>query len=202
MPEGNSKEQKAEGFERGPGWYDKSFENNEHWRHHYTQSRYYPLWAVISDRIMRSGSNSILDIGCGPGQLASLLRDKGLLHYLGLDFSPRRVEWAKKVCPEFDFLVADALETRLFDTHDYDTVICTEFLEHIERDTEVIEKIHSGSRFYASVPNFPFKSHVRYFEGAEEVRHRYSGYFERFSVDVFPAKAEGRVFYVVEGRKL
>lgn len=197
---GNS-EQQAVGRERGPKWYDESFENNEHWRQHYTQSRYYPLWAVISDRITRSGAKSVLDVGCGSGQLASLLRDKGLSHYLGFDFSPSRIEWAKNICPEFDFLVADALETSLFHTHYYDAVVSTEFLEHVERDIEIIEKVSAGSLFYASVPNFPYKSHVRHFESTEQIHQRYSEYFERFRVDVFPTGKQGRVFYVLEGIK-
>lgn len=202
MPERKDAKRKVEGYERDSGWYDESFENNEHWRYHYTQSRYYPLWAVISDRLTRSDSDSVLDIGCGSGQLASLLRDKGLSHYLGLDFSPKRIEWARKVCPEFEFQVADVFETRLLDTRQYDTVVCTEFLEHVSRDTGVIEKIPSGSQFYASVPNFPFESHVRYFESAESVYDRYSSYFNHFNVDIFPSNAKGRVFYLAEGTKI
>lgn len=190
-----------EGYERGPEWYDESFDNNEHWRRHYTRSRYYPMWAVISDRVLREGKNSVLDIGCGPGQFALLLRERGLPHYLGFDFSSRRIEWARKVCPGFGFMVADAFETDLFRSYHYDAVLCTEFLEHVERDIEVIKKISADTSFYASVPNFPFKSHVRHFNSMEQVRQRYSEHFEHFSVNEFPSNATGRLYYIMEGKK-
>ena len=195
------KKQKVEGYEQGPEWYDKSFEKNEHWREHYTQSRYYPLWTVISDRIMRAGTNSVLDVGCGPGQLASLLRDKGVPRYLGLDFSSKRVQRAKEVCPEFDFMVADAFETGIFHTHDYDTVVCAEFLEHVERDLELVEMIRTGTRFYATVPDFPFESHVRHFGDAQQAYDRYAKYFQGFTVDAFLFGNKGRTLYLIEGTK-
>ncbi|NIV18191.1 MAG: methyltransferase domain-containing protein, partial [Woeseiaceae bacterium] len=94
-------------------------------RQHYTLSKYYPFWAVIADRAVRYGANSILDIGCGAGQFASLLYDKGLREYCGIDFSRKRIEHARLVCPDFTFVVKDALETKVYGTLLYDTVICT-----------------------------------------------------------------------------
>lgn len=200
-PSVSDQEPVAEGRERGPEWYDESFQRGKKWRKHYTRSRYYPMWAVISDRILRAGVESVLDVGCGPGQMASLLRDRGLPRYLGMDFSPERVEWARKVCPEFDFVVADAFETDLFQTHDYDAIVCTEFLEHVEEDLAVIGKLRAGTRFYGSVPNFPFESHVRHFSSAGEVHERYKDHFESLTVDEFRGQARGRVFYLIEGVK-
>jgi hypothetical protein len=59
----------AEG-EKGAEWYDASFERGRHWRRHYTESPYYFIWTVIADRVLRAGGRSILEIGCGSGQLA------------------------------------------------------------------------------------------------------------------------------------
>ncbi len=191
----------SEGRERSPEWYDRVFQENEHWKEHYTSSRYYPLWTVIVDRMGRAGAESVLDVGCGPGQMACLLRDKGVPRYLGLDFSPKRVERAKEVCPEFDFVVDDAFETELFRAHDYDTVVCTEFLEHVEQDLEMLGKIRSGMRFYATVPDFPFDSHVRHFEDAKQVYDRYAEHFREFTVDAFLFGKKGRTLYLVEGEK-
>lgn len=126
----------AIGRERNPDWYDRVFEEEEKWRQNYTETPYYTTWAVIADRIRRRGVRSVLDIGCGPGQLACLLRDKGLRHYKGVDFSSKRVEWARKVCPEFEFLAADAFDLDFSSGQSYDAVIAAEFLEHVERDLE------------------------------------------------------------------
>lgn len=116
--------------QKGPEWYDESLENSAHRWCHYSASNYYFLWSVIADRVVRANVESLLDIGCGSGQLACLLRDKGITRYYGFDFSPKRIELAKQVCSEFEFSVQDAFKTDTFTRIDYDAVICTEFLEH------------------------------------------------------------------------
>lgn len=186
--------------EKGPEWYDNAFKAVAHWSRHYSESRYYFLWTVIADRIVREKASSLLEIGCGTGQLATLLRDKGIPRYHGFDFAPKRIEQARKACPEFLFTVENAFETRLFETGDYDAVICTEFLEHVERDIDVINRVRPGTLFYGTVPNFPFTSHVRHFQGPEEVTARYAPHFSDFRVDTFLADARGKTFFLLEGR--
>ncbi|MBW4646949.1 MAG: class I SAM-dependent methyltransferase [Goleter apudmare HA4340-LM2] len=193
-----------EGKEQNPDYYDKMFITNENelWSKHYTESYYYPLWTILTDRIMRDGKTfSVLDIGCGPGQLPLLLYDQGLTRYLGFDFSQQAINYAKKMCPKFDFLVADAFQTDLYDVYDYDTVICTEFLEHVENDCKIICKIPSGKHFYGTVPNFSCDSHVRFFKNIEEVKQRYEIYFHSFKVHVHLASTNGIFFFVLEGIK-
>jgi len=166
---------------------------------HYSESEYYFIWTVIADRIVTSGVKFILEIGCGPGQLACLLRDKGCRGYHGFDFSPKRIERAKRICPDFAFSLQDAFQTDLFTSLHYDAVICTEFLEHIEQDIEVLKKIKSGTVFYGTVPNFPFVSHVRYFRSEDEVVSRYRSCFSELRVDAFLADGAGKTFYLLEG---
>jgi SAM-dependent methyltransferase len=188
--------------EKSADWYDQSFLANEHWRLHYTQSRYYFFWTVIADRLSKAKVNSVLDIGCGPGQLACLLRDKGLKNYIGIDFSEKRIEWARLNCPEFRFVITDVFQTNIFEEYCYDAVICTEFLEHVERDIEVIRKVRTNTLFYATVPNFPFVSHVRHFNSEREVTDRYAQYFRHFYVDSFLASENGKQYYLLEGATL
>lgn len=192
----NQKEQSAQ---KGAEWYDASFEASGDWSSHYTASEYYFLWTVIVDRIQRAGAKSILEIGCGPGQLARLLRDKTGCKYAGFDFSEKRVEYARKSNPDLSFLHQDAFKTDLFTTCDYDTVVCTEFLEHVEGDTVVLDKIRKGSRFYGTVPNFPFTSHVRHFRDEDEVRSRYASHLRDLRIDRFLADAKGKVFFLLDG---
>lgn len=171
------------GAERGADYYDHSFHTRDSWHEHYTESQYYPLWIIIADRIRQRGASAVLDIGCGPGQVATLLRDKGITNYVGIDFSHERIQQARKVCPELEFIEADIFQTDLLHTRQYDTVICTEFLEHVERDLEVIANIQSGVRFFGSVPNFAHAGHVRHFLEADSVQERYSPYFADFRID-------------------
>jgi SAM-dependent methyltransferase len=185
--------------EKTARWYDAVYERSENYRRHYTASEYYFLWAVIADRISSRGVRSVLDIGCGPGQFASLLRDRGIRDYCGFDLSPRSIEIARSACPEFEFSVADALQTDLLESRPYDCVVSCEFLEHVERELDVLRRIRPATRFFGTVPNFASAGHVRSFESTEDVERRYGPLFAELRVDVFRFDARGKVFYLCEG---
>jgi SAM-dependent methyltransferase len=189
--------------ERDAAWYDGEFrsEGGQHYHKPYRKSAYYFLWTVLVDRVIRSGAQSVLDIGCGPGQMASFLRDRGLRKYVGLDLSPVAISLAKEACPEFEFVTASAFDTDLFTTVKYDTVICTEFLEHVNDEIRVIERIAGGTRFFGTVPNFPWVAHVRTFANCDEVSKRYGSLFNSFSVDAFESPVDGMTFFLMEGTR-
>jgi 2-polyprenyl-3-methyl-5-hydroxy-6-metoxy-1,4-benzoquinol methylase len=187
------------GVERDAAFYDATFLAHEHWTLHYTESHYYPLWAVLADRIRVAPIGPVLDIGCGPGQLARLLWDHGVRRYCGLDFSPERLKRARTVCPEFEFVLADVFHTEVFDTRSYDTVVCTEFLEHVERDMDVLRRIRPGARVLATVPNFPGPGHVRAFSDAAEVAERYSSLLPDLRVDTHLASSSGTKYFLIDG---
>lgn len=189
--------------QQGSEYYDKAFEENNGWRKHYTRSPYYIIWTVIIDRLRRCGSRKVLEIGCGPGQLASAVCDSGIVDsYVGIDFSSKGISYARLACPRFQFEHADALETDLIEKLEYDTVLTTEFLEHVERDIDIIRRIRLGVRFIATVPNFPYVSHVRHFENPEEAFERYGSFFEDFSIVVIPANEQGKKFFLMEGTRV
>ncbi len=180
-------------------WYDAAFERQVLSRRHYTESPYYFLWTVVADRLVGGGHRAVLEIGCGAGQLAGLLHDKGIAGYCGLDWSPKRIAQARRVCPEFEFVVADAEHTDLFQSRDYDAVVTTEFLEHVEADLEILGRIRSGVRVLGTVPNFPFVSHVRHFKDVDSVEERYAPSFRRLRVDTFFGNASGKTFFLLDG---
>jgi len=187
------------GKEQESEFYDQMFLQGDHWKEHYTASRYYPTWAIIADRISRVSTRAVLDIGCGPGQFAAFLKDKGIHNYVGVDFSPERIKQAKTICPDFTFIQADIFEADIFDVYDYDAVVCCEFLEHVEKDIEVLMRIRSGVRFFGTVPNFPGIQHVRHFNDPSEVRDRYGKQFKDLHVDTHLANDSGKTFYIIEG---
>ncbi len=55
----------------------------------------------------------------------------------------------------------------------YDTIVCLEVLEHIERDLDVIANWKSGCECICSVPNFDYPTHVRWFRHEAEIVSRY-----------------------------
>ena len=189
----------AEG-EKGKDFYDRTFDADDHWKMHYTEIREYVCWTVIIDRLRSAGARRLLEIGCGSGQLASALRDAGVLEsYHGFDFSARRLEQARVACPEFRFEIADAFQTDLYDRYDYDSALSTEFLEHVERDLWVLSRLKGGTRFIGTVPNFPFVSHVRHFTSSDEVAARYGPLFDQFSVTTVPLTSKGKMYSLIQG---
>ena len=189
--------------EKGPDFYDQVFLENENLRVHYTASFYYFMWTVIVDRIRRASRKAVLEVGCGTGQLAHAIYDAGMIQsYCGLDFSKTRIEQARRHCPAYRFEAVDVFQTSLFEDYNYDMVIATEFLEHIEQDLEVIRFIRPGTYFVGTVPNFPYVSHVRHFQDCDEVTRRYAHFFTDFKVDAFRAKEHETMFFLLEGIKV
>lgn len=71
---------------------------------------------------------SLLDVGCGFGDLYGFLKAEGLLHrnrinYTGYDISPKLLEVARKKYPEAKFELKDMLENRYVPKFDY--VFCS-----------------------------------------------------------------------------
>lgn len=169
-------------IEYGAEFYDESFENEDRWKLPYFQLSWYGSWSVIGDRVAAEPEPSVLDLGCGAGHLARLLADRGVRRYVGFDFSEKRLEHARSVVPEFRFEVADAYTTDLFDTVDYGIVTCTEFLEHLAGDLEILARVRSGVRVLGTVPNYDATAHLRFFDNADEVRERYEHCFTDLTV--------------------
>lgn len=60
------------------------------------------------------GQGQVCDIGCGPGQVARYLHDKGASVF-GLDLSPRMVEVARRLNPDISFQVGNMMALDLPD---------------------------------------------------------------------------------------
>lgn len=170
------------GREEPAPFYDALYRAPGAYRVPYSESFYYFLWAVIADRLRRDRLARVLEVGCGPGQLAAFLLDQGASAYAGVDFSPAAVELARGNAPGGLFVVADARTTDLHERFDHDAVVCTETLEHIADDLAVVARFRPGRRCLCSVPNFPYDGHVRHFADAAEVVARYGPYFESLDV--------------------
>lgn len=184
---------------RAAAYYDAVYEGSSSYKEPYWESRYYFLWSVVADRLVRANVGHVLDIGCGPGQFASLLRDKGFDRYCGIDFSETSVELAKGMCPTFEFVVADLSDPETLGTREYDCVLALEVLEHVEDDVGILAHIRLGTTVFITVPNFPDPAHVRYFRDAQAVRARYEHLFSNVRVDTFRADGSRMRYFLMEG---
>lgn len=95
----------------------------------------------ILAEIEKESFDSLLDAGCGPAPMLTLLTQKyPQKHYTGIDITPKMIEVAqRKKLPNTAFVVGDC-ETLPFPDNSFDVVICSMSAHHYP---------HIG-RFYAS----------------------------------------------------
>jgi 2-polyprenyl-3-methyl-5-hydroxy-6-metoxy-1,4-benzoquinol methylase len=101
-------------------------------------------------------NSSVLDIGCGVGQLMSRAREVRGCRVTGLDLSRRAVEICKEhglEAEQFDIL-NDQLPPAYH--HAFDVVVATEVVEHFEDETKLLKLAHAalkpGGTFVLSCP--------------------------------------------------
>ena len=101
----------------------------------------------------------ILEVGCGPGDLAWHLLGSGggpagpAVDYLGTDVSDREIAAARRRCPGRRFQVASIYDLPL-ESQSFDLVIACEVFEHLERPDEALREVERvcGAHLLISVP--------------------------------------------------
>lgn len=185
--------------EQKAGFYDEKFETHPEYAKHYTESVYYPIWTVLADRLRPLDAAEIVELGCGPGQLAQLLHDHGVRRYHGIDFSGAAISAARQRCPSFVFSQRDLTRPGSLNEIRYTWAISTEVLEHIEDDLAVLRNVASGTRVLATVPNYPATGHLRTFGSERQVRIHYSGVLTDLDVTPIRLNRRGGVLFVIDG---
>lgn len=154
-------------------YYDSVYMHSEVYQKEAHDTSYIKVWKELASTIIENKVTSILDLGCGPGQFAEYITKCTDISYKGIDFSHIAIERARSRCPALTFEQAVLPIVNLDAFSDFDCVVCTEVLEHIEDDLSIIKNIPKGKFFVGSVPNFDSFGHVRYFQSANDVRSRY-----------------------------
>lgn len=144
----------------------------------YRHSCYYPMYKIVLSMIRRLGMNSILEVGCGSGAFAHMVLEQTKLQYQGFDFSKVAVDKARERTGHSDlFYVADAMDIANYQGN-FQSIVCTEVLEHIPEDLKLIATWPQGIHCVCSVPNFDSPYHVRFFRRIEDIYERYSSLLE------------------------
>src|SRR3989339_454672 len=105
----------------------------------------------------KSSGISLLDLGCGLGDLYAFLKSENLLQknriqYTGWDIAPKLVETAVKRFPEADFAIKDILEEKALPRFDYImasgvlTIRTTSEEEHLDFVREMIYRMYELAR--------------------------------------------------------
>jgi SAM-dependent methyltransferase len=158
--------------QQGPEFYNRLHAGLDHAK---TGAAYQPLFRKVVGNIREHGSRSILEVGCGSGPLARMILREHKGTYRGFDFSSEAIRNAGACTerPEL-FFVSDALDPHSY-ASEYDTIVCTEMLEHIDGDLDAIRLWRAGTWCVCTVPNFNYEGHVRFFNNPDEVAKRYGG---------------------------
>lgn len=173
--------------------YNKMYSESITYKKHYRDMVYFDVWKHIADKLKRT--DRILDLGCGPGQLAQLLYDSGIRNYTGIDFSNVAIMMAKERVPEFIFIDGDLRDIDYTGYMDH-VLISTETFEHIENDIDLIRKL-PRCRIIFSVPDFMCTSHYRTYGSEAFIREYYKNVLNIINIKRFDI-GNKRVIFVVE----
>ena len=140
------------------------------------------FWEEVLNTLRVSGSKSIIELGCGTGQLGKILCNAGY-NYKGIDFSEEAIKVAKsRVKIKTRFEQADIWNwLKSGKAFGWESVLAIEVLEHINNDIELMCLIPEKKNIFFSVPNYDSKAHIRYFKSPAEVKQRYGDYLDFIS---------------------
>jgi len=136
----------------------------EYLRDQYHQVTDYPSLWMRHRYILQmfdADQGTVLDIGCGPGEMLLELLDRGCTVY-GTDISPGMIDLARKNCDkhprkdQLDLRVGD-IEALTYPDNTFDTVICAGVIEYLPNDTKALAELHRvlkpGGRLIITVRN-------------------------------------------------
>ena len=110
----------------------------------------------FGDLVAQVAVSSILEIGCGEGDMLSILRGLTDAPLSGFDVNLAVLKAAKDVCPEAGIILADGHHLPYPDKS-FDLVVACEVLEHVQSPGQVLGEMKRVGREYCitSVPREP-----------------------------------------------
>ena len=145
--------------------------------HQHESCQFSPLHLWLTDLIRRELAkltfSTLLDVGCGDGTKLNMLQPDPGCAVTGVDISRVAVAMAKESFPRGQFHTLDIQTTPL--PGNYDVVICSEVLEHVEADVSALKNIRAAcaGTLVLTVPSGPRDAtlrrwgHVRHYPKAE-----------------------------------
>ncbi|WP_455541996.1 class I SAM-dependent methyltransferase [Intestinibacter sp.] len=99
------------------------------------------MYQEIIHRVRNLKGEKILDLGCGNGNIISMLKKEREASYYGLDISENMIKEAKKKCGEdVNFTVGDA-ESLPYSDNQFDIIICNASFHHYTKPEVSVKEI-------------------------------------------------------------
>lgn len=178
------------------------------------KSRFNIIFRLISKYKARG---PVLDIGCGTGGLLNKLRKFFKNDSYGADISSEALKIAKRKYQGMNFFIIDLEKIDRKHRSQYNTVICSEVLEHVKKLKQAVKNLNfllkKEGLLFISVPyqmqywtpHDEFSGHVRRFEKNKlESLLKRSGFriLERFSWGIFIYDLYYRIMGKIPPKKL
>ena len=128
--------------------------------YHFNSKEQFDAAKKTLDGITFNGSENVLDIGCGSGEITAMIAshlEEGSIE--GIDISPSMVTFAKEQFPNLNFLVRDV--TKMDFDEKYDVVVSFSTLQWVPDQLNALKKIERalkpGGRVVIDIPQgLPF----------------------------------------------
>lgn len=163
---------------------------------------------VVKRLIKKFGQGHFLDVGCGAGLILRHLPAGSD----AIDINPRNIVRVKKYVPEAKVILGDA-EDLPYQDNQFDTVICTETLEHLVRSDKALAEIkrvlRPGGVLIGSVPRRSLIWHFRFLSSTHPHDEPFHNEYNRKELEkllnIFPEKnirtSLGRANFIFVAKK-
>jgi 2-polyprenyl-3-methyl-5-hydroxy-6-metoxy-1,4-benzoquinol methylase len=166
------------------------------------------LWAKHQQRFERCASflegEDFIDVGCGLGHSTFHLSHFKVGHWSGMEFFRPAVLRARKIFPEFKHYFARNFDLIKSTKKRFDSVVCSEVIEHVEEDQELFEGLLSITEkvLVITTPNVRVSDpgHLRIYTAKSLMSLFLNSRKKCFDFTIVPRVqiiSEGKFFYMV-----
>ena len=101
------------------------------------------LYKDIIKEVENISFNSMLDVGCGTGEIINIIKNKNdKAEYYGLDLSENMIKAAgNKLGNEVDLIVSDS-ENLPYENNKFDLILCNDSFHHYPNPLKVLGEMH------------------------------------------------------------